>query len=78
MSIIFCLECGTTFTRKSEDIFKDFEISKGLTSEFLGSNYYAGVDNKIEFAVVMFSMNSWPLKNLAYSGFGSPVLRFFE
>jgi len=65
-------ECGTTFTRKSEDIFKDFEISKGLTSEFLGSNFYDNLDQKIEFSVVMFSMNSWPLKNLAYNGFGSP------
>jgi len=71
-------ECGTTFTRKSEDIFKDFEISKGLTSEFLGSNYYANIDSKIEFSVVMFSMNSWPLKNLAYSGFSSPFSSVIE
>jgi len=71
-------ECGTTFTRKSEDIFKDFEISKGLTSEFLGSNYYANIDSKIEFSVVMFSMNSWPLKNLAYSGFGAPFSSVIE
>jgi len=65
-------ECGTTFTRKSEDIFKDFDISKGLTTEFLGSNYYSQVHSNMEFSVVMFSMNSWPLKNLAFANFGFP------
>lgn len=76
--IEYKLECGATFTRKSEDIFKDFDISKGLTSEFLNSNFYLQSQSKIEFSVVMFSMNSWPLKNLSFANFTHPVISFID
>ncbi len=52
---------------------KDFDLSKTLTNDFLSSTAYTNIPNKIDLSITIFSMNSWPLKNLQYTNFTNPV-----
>ena len=69
----FKAECGVQYTKKAEDIFKDFEISKTLNIEFQSYEHNTIDKANIEFNVCVFSTNSWPLKNDHIPKFPSPV-----
>jgi cullin-4 len=69
----FKAECGVQYTKKAEDIFKDFEISKALNTEYLASGFNSGPKLGIDFSTNIFSTNSWPLKNNQIIKFPSPL-----
>ena len=70
----FKAECGVQYTKKSEDIFKDFEISKTLNIEFQSYEHNTMNNTNIEFSICVFSTNSWPLKNDHIQKFPPPVM----
>jgi len=65
-------ECGAQYTKKAEDIFKDFEISKTLNTEFASSEFYLTARIGLDFTGHIFSTTSWPLKNNPIGKFPSP------
>lgn len=71
------IECGDQFTKKSEDIFNEFEISKSLMEDFENSNLYSMIKSDVGslgYYVNVFSTNSWPLKNQSVAKFPAPVI----
>lgn len=64
-------ECGSFYTKKAEEIFKDVEISKQINKEYnvLNENKM----NHIPFYITILHSNSWPLVNNTIKQLIQPV-----
>lgn len=67
-------ECGASYTKKAEEIFKDVEISKQINQEYTGLNEKK---TNIAFYITILHSNSWPLVNNTIKQLMEPVLRFY-
>lgn len=69
----FSLECGTGYTKKSEEIFRDVEISKPLNNEWMLYQKEKGIHLDIDVYVTVLQSNSWPLNNDPINKMMEPV-----
>ena len=69
------VECGSSYTKKAEEIFKDVEISKQINLEFENFRKNSGLNvfPNMEFYVTVLHSNSWPLLNNNFQTLLEPV-----